>query len=274
MSIKIGCNTLYPEGRLVGETTFTLPRQLRALEIIAEAGFDAAEYSHGAPLAPDELVRVAEHARSLGVLGWSAHAWQALAGDESQIEPVLAKFRDAAQMARLLEVSVLVVHSGGSMEPAGLESRRRANSETLAALAEMVGPGITVAVENCGSRADWEFLVEMVSACPAPNVGLNIDTGHANIHDLGVEQAIRMAGGRIRTTHLQDNYGQRDDHLPPGEGTIDFVAALRAFREVGYQGVYMVEITDCPHGREPDPVGDTRRAAQNLRRLMREAWGG
>ena len=123
-------------------------------------------------------------------------------------------------------------------------------------------------VENMTSRADWEFLVPMVREVALPNVGLNIDTGHANLGDMNVVDCIRLGGDLIRTTHLQDNYGARDDHLPPGLGTIDWTATMAAFREVGYTGVYMVEITDCPYQREADPRGDTRTAARNLRAFL------
>ena len=271
MKVDIGCNTLYPAGRLRGEETFTVAEQMRALDIIAEAGFRGVEYSHAAPLSPDEMERVAGHARDLGLVSWSVHAWAPLAGDSSQIEPTLAKYRDAARIARTLGTRVIVVHSGGAIDPAGLDARRRANVETLAALAGMAGPDIVVAVENMRSRADWEFIVDVVSRCPASNVGLNIDTGHANLGDLGVVPAIRMAGDRIRTTHLQDNHGRQDDHLPPGRGQIDWVAALTAFREAGYSGMYMVEISDCPPDREPNAVEESRAAARNLRAFLAEA---
>jgi sugar phosphate isomerase/epimerase len=266
--MQIGCNTLYPAGRLGPEEMFTLPHQLRALDIIAEAGFEGVEYSHTAQLPAADLVRVLEHTRSLGLLPWSVHAWTALAAAEGQVGDVLRQWREAAAIARALEVRVVVVHSSGGMQPEGLAARRRANTETLVALAELVAPETTVAVENMDSRADFEFIVDMVSRCPAQNVGVNIDTGHAHLGDLSVVEAIRLGGNLIRTTHLQDNRGRQDDHLPPGQGTIAWPEALAAFREVGYSGVYMVEISDCPPDREPDAVADTNAAARNLRRFL------
>ncbi|NLB97343.1 MAG: sugar phosphate isomerase/epimerase [Armatimonadetes bacterium] len=271
MEIKIGCNTLYSAGRLSNEDAFTLPHQLRALEIIADAGFDAVEYSHASVLTLEELAQVAERTRALGLIPWSVHAWTPLAADDAQVEPTLAAFQSAAEIARALGTRVVVVHSAGGMDPARLEERKRANQTTLRALAEAVGPETVVAVENMRSLADWEFLLNMVATCGAANVGVNIDTGHANLGDLGVVRAIEMAGAAIQTTHLQDNFGERDDHLPPGLGQIDFVAALAAFRKAGYTGVYMVEISDCPSGREPDAVADTQAAARNLRSFLAQA---
>ena len=267
-SLKIGCNTLYPDGMLGAEETFTTDCHLRALDTIADAGFDAIEYSHPAPLDDEGLERVAAHAAELGLIPWSLHAWMSLPGTLDGIPAALEAYADSARRAEALGVRVIVVHSSGGLVPEVLDQRRRANTETLVAVSEMVGMGITIAVENMTSRADWEFLVPMVREVALPNVGLNIDTGHANLGDMNVVDCIRLGGDLIRTTHLQDNYGARDDHLPPGLGTIDWTATMAAFREVGYTGVYMVEITDCPYQREADPRGDTRTAARNLRAFL------
>jgi sugar phosphate isomerase/epimerase len=130
--------------------------------------------------------------------------------------------------------------------------------------------GGQVALENVGSWEEWQYLIDLVDRSGIPNLGLNVDTGHAHLSDLGVGRAISSAAQRIVTTHLQDNFGQVDDHLPPGEGRIDWPEALGAFLSVGYEGVYMVEISDCPPNREPDAVGDTRTAGRNLRRFLEE----
>ena len=42
--------------------------------------------------------------------------------------------------------------------------------------------------------------------------------------------------------HLHDNREGRDDHLPPGEGTIDWGEALKAIESVGYHGPAVLEI--------------------------------
>ena len=104
-----------------------------------------------------------------------------------------------------------------------------------------------------------------------PNVGLNIDTGHAHIGEMDAPSAIRMAGPLLITTHIQDNYGECDNHLPPGLGTIDWPQVVAALKEVGYAGCYMVEISDCPPEREPDAVKDTQTAYDNLAKFVGRA---
>jgi sugar phosphate isomerase/epimerase len=118
------------------------------------------------------------------------------------------------------------------------------------------------------------MLVEAVQSLGLPGVGFNIDTGHAVLHGMTPADAIRLMGPLLLTTHLQDNLGKQDDHLPPGRGGIDWPGTLAALREVKYKGMLMVEISDCPPGREPDAAADTRAAFENLSRFARAAAGG
>jgi sugar phosphate isomerase/epimerase len=39
-----------------------------------------------------------------------------------------------------------------------------------------------------------------------------------------------------------DNRGTTDDHLPPGEGIIDWERVRSALQRAGYRGVFMLEV--------------------------------
>ena len=94
-----------------------------------------------------------------------------------------------------------------------------------------------------------------------------IDTGHAILKQLDPALAIQLMGDLLLTTHLQDNFGQQDDHLPPGLGTIDWPSVMQAFREVAYTRTLMVEISDCPPGREPVAIEEIKQSFENLTRF-------
>jgi sugar phosphate isomerase/epimerase len=80
------------------------------------------------------------------------------------------------------------------------------------------------------------------------DVGICVDVGHAHIMgDLG--DAIEHCSGHILTTHLHDNRGKSDDHLAPGQGTIDWPATLMGFQKVGYDGVWMFEVANTSDPR-------------------------
>ena len=107
--------------------------------------------------------------------------------------------------------------------------------------------GIDLCLENLfpqltpfGAMDDWDRCF----ACH-PQLGLTLDIGHANIGPDGMTRIltfIRRFKGRLRHVHVSDNLGCRDDHLPVGEGQIDFPAVAEALNQIGYQGGLTLEI--------------------------------
>ena len=71
-----------------------------------------------------------------------------------------------------------------------------------------------------------------------------------------VADAIETAAEHIIATHVHDNRGRDDEHLVPGQGTIDWDAALMTMQKIGYAGTYMMELAE--HRR---PGGGARRGA-------------
>ncbi len=61
------------------------------------------------------------------------------------------------------------------------------------------------------------------------DLGLCFDTGHAHMEE-GVARAFEKMGGRARSTHVHDNRGEKDEHLFPFEGSIDWKRTLDDFR--------------------------------------------
>jgi L-ribulose-5-phosphate 3-epimerase len=113
-------------------------------------------------------------------------------------------------------------------------------------LAEICEPGIRLALENSSTTASMDYLVALADALGPARAGVCVDTGHAALGDLGPGRALRMADHRLITTHLQDNHGQRDDHMPPGDGLIDWDDVAAALTEIRYAGCVMLELTDQP----------------------------
>ena len=46
--------------------------------------------------------------------------------------------------------------------------------------------------------------------------------------------------------HIQDNHGQRDDHLLPGDGAIDWDDVTAVLKEIGYRGDVVLEAHHQP----------------------------
>jgi sugar phosphate isomerase/epimerase len=111
------------------------------------------------------------------------------------------------------------------------------------------------------------YILRLRDLVGAENLGFCVDTGHAALGDLGAARAVRLAGSRLYTTHLQDNWGKRDDHLPPGRGSIAWAEVFAALEEVGYARTLMLELTDMAEGRPYDQRLELAQGAANARDL-------
>lgn len=83
----------------------------------------------------------------------------------------------------------------------------------------------------------YEQLIELVDSFQDSMVGICWDTGHANQMGFDQARALRAIGGRLKTLHINDNhYGDRDEHLLPYMGEVDWPAVLNALVEISYEG--------------------------------------
>ncbi|MFC4243617.1 sugar phosphate isomerase/epimerase family protein [Gryllotalpicola reticulitermitis] len=81
--------------------------------------------------------------------------------------------------------------------------------------------------------------------------GVCLDTGHANQAGLDVAAAVRRLGPRVKHLHLQDNHGGPiDEHLPIGDGLIDWDSVFTALEEVDFTGFAVFEFGPAPRQRE------------------------
>ena len=89
------------------------------------------------------------------------------------------------------------------------------------------------------------------------SVGVCFDTGHVALGHHW-DRFIELAGDRLVHVHVNDNRGQFDDHLPPGEGTIDWRHIRETLEQVGFDGWIVLELS-CPTG----PLSDYLRNAMD-----------
>ena len=88
--------------------------------------------------------------------------------------------------------------------------------------------GVTMAIENTpGEMATPLNLKNFLEQTRLTSVKICFDAGHAYLEG-GVPEALETIRDFVATTHLHDNRGDRDDHLLPYEGTIDWSATLAA----------------------------------------------
>jgi sugar phosphate isomerase/epimerase len=114
-----------------------------------------------------------------------------------------------------------------------------------AVAAHAAGSGIRLGAEtryHYNDLPDVEEFQMILDAYCARGVGYWHDTGHANTHEtLGLTRPLEYLqryGAHLVGVHLHDAVGTRD-HLPPGEGEVDF-AALRPFLRPEHLRVFEV----------------------------------
>jgi sugar phosphate isomerase/epimerase len=161
--------------------------------------------------------------------------------------------RRALEISAALGVKWAVMHpvsgEGGSALDGG--ENLAANHEAFDWVVEYAGKrGLGIAFENMADGAgrrrfgsSAEELAALADSYQGARVGVCWDTGHA--HRVYTDQipAIKKLGPRIKATHINDNIGTTDLHLLPFLGTVPWEGVMETFREIGYEGDLIYEIT-------------------------------
>jgi sugar phosphate isomerase/epimerase len=166
----------------------------------------------------------------------------------------------ALTLAKELGAPCITTEPGGPVEPGN------SWSAALKLFVEMIKPvadhaekeGVLLLVEPepglLIETAD-QFL-EFMRHIDSPAVGLNFDIGHSYCVSDDPATTIPRVAKYIRHFHLEDIAATRvHHHLVPGEGAIDFAAALKAIRAMNYDGWLTIEL--YPYIDDPDQAART-----------------
>src|SRR5271168_3369838 len=80
---------------------------------------------------------------------------------------------------------------------------------------------------------DPAYLRAFVDETRLTGLRFNFATGHAYLADgpetERVEKAFEPLRELVISAHIHDNHGEKDEHLPPYDGSIDWEAAVKLF---------------------------------------------
>jgi sugar phosphate isomerase/epimerase len=99
--------------------------------------------------------------------------------------------------------------------------------------------------------------LRMVGEIGSKGIGILIDTGHLNVVGDDIPNSILSARDHLVHVHVNDNNGEADQHLVPGDGLIDFRAVLEALHRVGYHGYLTIELEQAD-GDDSSPLRSRR----------------
>ncbi|MGH9467354.1 MAG: sugar phosphate isomerase/epimerase family protein [Terriglobales bacterium] len=137
--------------------------------------------------------------------------------------------------------------------------------ERLRLLAKQAG--VTVLVENIpNGLSQPQRLLPFLEASHLDDVGICFDAGHAHMAEHlfgggGVGTSWERLAARVRSTHLHDNHGSLDEHLWPGDGTIDWKELML---KLPASLPRVLEVGDLPGNQKMDLRARLRACADKL----------
>jgi sugar phosphate isomerase/epimerase len=147
------------------------------------------------------------------------------------------ELKRAIDIAENLPFSRMILHMGGPREAADPRKRDAAFSSLEHLVLHAKHVGVTICVENTTSEmGDPAYLRTFVEETRLTGLRFNFDIGHAHLadgpEDERVANSFEAMREHIASAHIHDNLGDKDAHLPPHDGSIDWPAALKLFRSL------------------------------------------
>lgn len=158
---------------------------------------------------------------------------------------------DGIEYAAAIRARCGVIHLGAVplSDPRAMDLALAALDESLTALADSPVP---LAAENLGlSERDLpDTPSAMAEALSRHGIGACLDVGHAHVQTTREGSDawcayLAAVGDRIIHLHLHDNLGDRDAHLPVGEGSVPLASWLHALPVLPDHAVLEIESNEA-----------------------------
>jgi sugar phosphate isomerase/epimerase len=254
---RIGISTaaFYPD-RLTEDALIAIAELgFRVVEIFLQAN---AEYTHRFGVLLDR------RRRALGLEVHSLHLYATYFDLWSPYprmgEEIRDRFRRLLEVARLVDAQALTWHGlRYGLDNAGLVE---AFFNSAAWAGEQArDAGLTLCIEN----VSWCYLrrpehVRAIRGADLP-VDFTFDAFQARESEVEPVAMVHAMNDRLATVHLSDYRPQGPRHLPPGDGTTDWPAVLRALQDVAYAGPLILETA---HVRDADVFRVSRAFVRRL----------
>lgn len=251
----------------------------KAIELIAKAGFDAWDFSmfdmcrydwdkkclleNSHPLAGENYLAFARRLRQIG-LDNGIVCNQSHAPFPTCCAEIRSYYKRAIECTAEAGGNICIIHPDNNKGP-------QDNAEMYFELLPFAKScGVKIATENM-----WNWDGEKDQAAPAAcsdpesfNAHLDavndeffvacLDIGHAEMRGLNTTAVdmIKALGPRLQALHIHDNDRWHDSHQIPMSMQIDFVAVVKALKEIGYSGYFTLESDSYLSGRTPGNVFD------------------
>lgn len=253
-----------------GTNGFANHRLADALGVLADLGYDGValtlDPAHLDPLAPDLLRRTDAVGRRLAELGLAVvietggryvldpvrKHWPTLLSDAEGQSRRVDMLQAAVRVAAELGAEAVSLWSGAASMDASPEiswQRLAAGCDAVVGVADAAGVVLGFEPEPGMLVDDIDGWYRLADALGRPACfGLTLDIGHCRcIESAAPDECVRRVGAVLVNVQIDDMCRGVHEHLPLGEGEIDFPPVLAALRDVGYRGLVSVELPRHSH---------------------------
>ena len=253
------------------------------LPMLVKAGFEVIElccfferadhFAWEDPSAIRELIKIADGS---GVRIWSMHPPDRdyLSSQNPENRTIMLDVvRRTVDMASELGASVVPIHTflrvGTDDSTADARKRLQCSLEELAQYAR--GTPITLGLETLRERptdSPGKQIIDWAKAGGQSAFSVVLDTGHSHLAG-DLPELPQQAGRFLNNLHIHDNDRTSDQHLLPGNGTIDWAAFVADLCQAQYRGPLLLEVSCTELGLEPT-LKQCQEAVDHLLSLKRE----
>lgn len=171
----------------------------------------------------------------------------------------------------------LILHMGGPRETADPRKRDAAFSTLEHLVLHAHHAGVTICMENTTSEmGDPAYLRAFVDETRLTGLRFNFDIGHAHLAELPEEERIEKSFAPLRelvsSVHLHDNHGDKDEHLPPFDGSINWPSAIKTLQSAPQTSLPLVLELKEKTGPEAPSSAEQLSAARKAMDRVEKEW--
>lgn len=237
------------------QVNLPLPMLLENIDWVLETGLQPEIYFSGATLDQLDRKEVEQASSKLGRKSVSVTFHGPFmdlspgAVDEKIREVTAGRFRQILEMVPLFHPRVIVLHAGYDRwrfdgDSALWLERSLLTWEPLIKEAEALQ--VKLALENTFEE-DPSILHRLLQSVSSPALGCCLDPGHGHLFSrVPLAAWVECLGPQILEMHLHDNHQRTDEHLPLGQGGVDFDGLFSALQSQRIHPILTLE----PHRAE------------------------